>query len=113
MTSNPNPHRRGLAMLLVLLSVAMATILATAYLVSRDNSIAISRNSAAAAQARWSAMSALNTTVAILQTETNWRQSHTAGTLLADYELAGGTIEITAIDLETGSPPDSSWLWSW
>ncbi len=105
MTSKRNLHRRGIAMMLVLFSVAMATILATAYLVSRDNSIAISRNNAAAAQARWSSLSALETSVAILQTKTDWRGNHTAGALLSDYPLAGGNVEIIATDLETDGVP--------
>ncbi|MHC4765025.1 MAG: hypothetical protein ACYTF2_07955 [Planctomycetota bacterium] len=99
------PNRRGLAMMMVLVSLALATILASAYLASRDNSLIIGRNSTAAAGARWSALSALETSVAILQTETDWRTSHTGGVLLDSYPLAGAAITITARDLETDAPP--------
>jgi Tfp pilus assembly protein PilX len=97
--------RRGLAMMMVLVSLALATILASAYLASRDNSLVIGRNSTATARARWAALSALETAVAVLQTETDWRNSHTNGVLLDSYPLAGATITITARDMETDAPP--------
>ncbi|MHC4429662.1 MAG: DUF7305 domain-containing protein [Planctomycetota bacterium] len=98
-------NRRGLAMMMVLVSLALATILASAYLASRDNSLAISRNSTAAAAARWSALSALETSVAILQTETDWRTNHTSGVVLENYPLGNALITITARDQETDAPP--------
>ncbi|TDJ38500.1 MAG: hypothetical protein E2O54_12865, partial [Gammaproteobacteria bacterium] len=94
-------------MMLVMVSVAMASILATAYLVSRDNSIAISRNSAAAMQARWASLSALEMTVALLQTKTDWRLNHVNGILLDGYPLAGATVTVTALDLEKNTAPDA------
>ncbi len=100
-------ERRGIAMMLVMVSVAMASILATAYLVSRDNSVAISRNSAAAMQARWAALSALDTTVALFQTETDWRLNHVNGMLLDGYQLAGATVTVTALDIEKNTAPDA------
>lgn len=105
-------HHHGIAMMLVLFSVTIATILATAYLVSRDNSLAISRNSAAASRARWAALSGLETAVAILQTDTDWRTNHTNGMLLDGYPLAGATVTATALDIETDQAPgpDSEYL---
>ncbi len=105
--SSTCPQRRGIAMMLVMVSVAMASILATAYLVSRDNSVAISRNSAASLQARWAALSALETTVALLQTKTDWRLNHVNVMLLDGYQLAGATVTVTALDLEKNSAPDA------
>ncbi len=109
---NMHPHRRGVAMLLVLISVAIASILASAYLVSRDNSLAISRNSVAATQARWAAMSGLETAVAILQPETDWRRNHVNGMLVDGYQVAGAALTITALDIETNQAPtaDSEYL---
>ncbi|MHC4080537.1 MAG: hypothetical protein ACYS15_14970 [Planctomycetota bacterium] len=106
MPSKRNPaHRQGIAMMLVLVSLALATILASAYLASRDNSLVIGRNSTAAARARWAALSALETGVAVLQTEADWRTSHTDGVLLDSYPLAGAAITLTVSDLETAAPP--------
>jgi hypothetical protein len=97
--------RRGIAMMLVLVSLALATILASAYLASRDNSLLIGQNSAASAAARWAALSALETTVAVMQTETDWRINHADGVLLDSYPLAGATVTVTVRDAETGGPP--------
>ncbi len=101
------PQRRGIAMMLVMVSIAMASILATSYLVSRDNSVAISRNSTASMQARWAALSALETTAALLQTDTDWRLNHVNGILLDGFELAGASVTVTALDIEKNTAPDA------
>jgi len=98
-------RRRGVAILLVLMSLMTATILTSAYVASRDNSGAIGANIAASAAARWSATSGLEMGVAILQTETDWRTAHTNGKLLDDYPLGGGTVDIDLVDMETNDPP--------
>ena len=79
MPHRPNVNRRGLAMLLVLVSLMLATIMATAYLASRDNSLPIGDNIEAATAARWAALSALDTTQALLETETDWRTADPQG----------------------------------
>lgn len=97
--------RRGLAMLLVILSLAMATILTTSYLASRDNSIEIGRNVSDAAAARWAAESALDLTIAVLQTDSEWRLNHTNGYLMELMPLSGALVSVRLIDLETGLSP--------
>jgi hypothetical protein len=99
-------NKRGVAMLLVIISMMMATVLTTAYLASRDNSAAIGENVASAAAARWAADSGLEFGLAILQTESTWRTGHSAGRLLLDYPLAGGTLNLDLLDLETNQAPD-------
>ncbi len=98
-------HRRAVAMLLVLISMAMATILTVAYLASRDNSAAIGENVASSSSARWTAVSGLDIGVAVLQTKTNWRTDHIAGKLVDDYTIDGVTLDIDITDIETGKPP--------
>jgi hypothetical protein len=99
-------------MLLVLVSVFAATILATAYLVSRDTSSAIGDNISASASARWAAVSALETAVAAMETETDWRSAAADGTLFSNLALAGATVDVQVSDVITGSPPtaDSNYL---
>ena len=92
-------------MMLVLVSVFMATILAASYLASRDNSVPIARNISNAAVARWAALSGVETAVAILQTETDWRNNHTAGKLLDQYPLAGALVTLEARDIVSDGPP--------
>ncbi len=100
-----NPRRRGVAMLLVIVSLMMATIMATAYLASRDNSAAIGQNIASAGAARWSATTGLQLGIAIFQTETDWRTAHVNGKLLDDYAVAAALIDLDIIDIATGQPP--------
>ena len=100
--------RRGIAMLLVLVCLFTATIIATSYLASRDNSAAIGSNVTAASTARWSAASALEVGVAIMQTETEWRTLHTDGKLLDDYVIGAASVDLDIIDMETGEAPTES-----
>ncbi|MCI0676633.1 MAG: hypothetical protein L0Y42_12770, partial [Phycisphaerales bacterium] len=99
---------RGVAMLLVLVSLMMATILTAAYVASRDNSATIGANVANSATARWVADSGLDVGLTILQTKANWRQEHDGGTLVRDFPVMGGTLNIDVIDVETGIPPDAN-----
>lgn len=94
-------------MLLVIISLMLATILTTAYLASRDNSAAIGENVAAGAAARWAAISGVEMGVAILQTESDWRANHVDGVLLDDYPVGTGTLDLIVTDLETGLPPQA------
>ncbi len=100
-----NPRRRGAAMLLVIVSLMMATIMATAYLASRDNSAAIGQNVASAAAARWSATTGLELGIAIFQTETDWRTAHVTGKLLDNYAVDGALVDLDIVDIATGQPP--------
>ncbi|HRP62082.1 MAG TPA: hypothetical protein PK400_02180 [Phycisphaerales bacterium] len=98
-------HRAGLAMLLVLISLATATILGMAYLSSRDNSAAVGNNVASAAAARWAAASGVDLAVAIMESEADWRTLHSNGRLLTNFPIAGATVDIDVVDVETGTPP--------
>lgn len=95
-------------MLLVLVAVFAATILAGGYLASRDTSGALSRNIASSAAARWAAVSALETAVAAMQTETDWRTEAADGTLFSNQPLAGATVEVQVSDAVTGGPPTAT-----
>ncbi len=92
-------------MLLVIISLMMATIMAAAYLASRDNSAAIGQNVASAAAARWSATAGLQLGLTVFETETDWRTNHINGKLLDDYLMDGALIDLDIIDLATGQPP--------
>ncbi len=117
-TSHP-AQPRGLVMLLVLISLAMAVILSSAYLASRDNSVPLSRNAAASAGGRWAAVSAHETAVAVLETQSDWR-GMSQGVLLDDFPLLGineeGGVEVPpfvrvrveASDIETAAAPTAT-----
>ena len=103
-TSRPCAHR-GFAMLLVLISLAVATILATSYLASRDTSLLIGENISAGSSARSAALATINAGVAILETETDWRNGHTSGVVFTNAALAGASVDLKFMDLTTGAPP--------
>ncbi len=97
--------RRGVAMLLIVIALVTGTLLATAYLASRDNSGAIGANVAEASAARWASESGMEYAVVILQTEKDWRTRHVNGTLFADHPVGAALVTLDLLDLETGLPP--------
>ena len=104
-SSTRGPRRRGVAMMLVLISLAVATIITSAYVASRDNSSLIGQNVVASAGAREAAISGIELGVAILQTESEWRFNHMDGRLLEAFPLDGGEFDLDLIDAETDMPP--------
>ncbi len=108
-TTTPNPrtrraprHRRGVAMVLVLVCMVVGTILAAAALSSNDNSALIGANAADSAAAHWAAESAVNYAVAVIEQSPDWADS--ADQILSGGYMAGGAVqvEVTAVD---GSAP--------
>ncbi len=99
-------ERRGIALMLVMVAILVTGTMAVAYFGSRDNSVAISANVEASAQARAVAESGLDLAVAILETNSDWRTLHTDGVILDSFIFGGGEITLTVIDAETGEPPN-------
>jgi len=95
-------------MLLVLISLATATILTMAYLSSRDNSAQIGANVADSTSARWAALSGVELGIAVLETESDWRTAHDNGVLLDDHPVGGGVVDLLVEDIETQAPPTES-----
>ena len=107
-TAGRSSARRGVAMLLVIISLAFATIAAVAYLASRDNSSMIGTNIASGAQSRWAAESALDTVEALLQTETDWRTAHNDGVLFSDLNMGDAVVTVYLQDIHTLTPPTAT-----
>jgi hypothetical protein len=102
------PQRRGVAMLLVLISLMVATVLTTAYLSSRDNSALIGENVAQAAAARWGAASALTLGMTVMETEADWRDGHANGIIMQNFPLAQANLAVSLRDIETNGLPNAS-----
>ncbi|MEE2906948.1 MAG: hypothetical protein VX527_03855 [Planctomycetota bacterium] len=98
-------HRRGVALLLVLVTMGTATTLTLGWLASQDNAAPVSQNVSRTAQARAAASSGLELAVAIMQTDTSWRTAHTQGLLLANHPIGQGVVDIQLIDVATDLPP--------
>src|SRR6267142_3363411 len=102
------PIRRGVAMLLVLISLMLATIMTTAYLASRDNSDLVSANTGSGVSARSVALTGMDIAQAIMQTNTNWRTADPNGKLLSGFAVGGGTVDVQATDELTGHAPTAT-----
>lgn len=98
---------RGIAMLLVLISVMSATIVTSAYISSRDNSAAIGGNIADAATAKWSAQAGAQLTVRTLQSQVNWRSEASDGVLLLETPIGDADVTVTIEDVATQTNPTS------
>ncbi len=101
-------HRRGIALMLVMIAILVVGGMATAYFSARDNSLAISTNVSSASRARIAAESGLDLAIAILETNADWRTNHIDGVILQDYQLSESFITITVVDKETDLPPTES-----
>ncbi len=98
----------GIAMLLVLVCLATATIATTAYVTSRDNSGLIGENVANATAANWASASGLDAAVALLSADPDWRDVQSNGVLFTNVSIAGARIDATVTDMLTGDPPTES-----
>ncbi|MCA9295757.1 MAG: hypothetical protein KC983_04555, partial [Phycisphaerales bacterium] len=95
-------------MMLVLISMLTATILAMAYLASRDNSTDIAANVDRTSALSWAAHSGVNVAVAAMETNADWRTAHTNGTLFENLAVGNSTVKVELVDLQTYLPPDAS-----
>ena len=77
--------RRGVALMLVMITVLITGGMAIAYFGSRDNSILISQNIQKSTKARMTAESGVALAIAILETDFDWRTKHIEGVILDDF----------------------------
>lgn len=93
-------HRRGYALALVIVAVAIGVTLSCAFLSAQGLSAQISHNIEGRARARLIAESGLAMAVAYVQTSDTWRTDHVEGAWASDQPFAGGTFTISAQDGE-------------
>lgn len=98
------PRQRGSAMLLVMVSVAIAMIITVSYVSSQGTSTAIAANVTDNAQARAIAQAALDMAAARIAADNDWRSGAFEGPWIIDQALAGGdfTVELYDGDERTG-----------
>jgi len=96
--------RRGVALLLVLVSLGVAGAATAFYIASRENTPAIGQNAVSAAQADWAAHSAAEIALASLQTEADWRTVAAAGPIIEDMPLGDALVTVVATN-EHGELP--------
>ena len=93
-----NPTKRGAALLLALLAVAVAVTLAVTFLGAQSTSVGIARNIQDHAKARHVAESGLELAVAHIRSNDNWRSDRPNGTWVTDQAFGPGTFTIAGQD---------------
>lgn len=89
---------RGVALLLVVISLAVATVLALTFLASQSTTIGITRNLDRHARARQIAESGLALAMHEVRSNESWRDDHAHGTWVANQPYAGGMFTIIGHD---------------
>ncbi len=103
------PARHGVAMVLVLFAVGVATLLSMSFLNTQVNSTAVMQNVTDQAAARAIAESGLRMVYAHVQTNESWRKDRTPGTWINSHNIAGGTVTVSVedgIDTDGDGTPD-------
>ncbi len=98
------PRRRGVAMLLVIVALGTGVVLAGAYMTSNSTAGSVGDNASSAIKASWSAKTASDIGVAIMETELDWRTAIADGTLISNQPIAGGNVTITFQNLDGDAP---------
>ena len=101
-------ERRGIAMLIVLIALAVVTVSTTAFLNSRLSSPEVGENVAKAIEARAAAETGIELADKIINDPSvDWRALQVNGVLLNNYKFGGGRITIRVTDLQ-GNPPTAT-----
>ena len=90
--------QRGIALLLVVFAVAIATVLSLSFLSTQATTSGISANLTRHAQAKQIAETALQLTLRKISTSNTWRNEYPSGVWFTDQSLLGGTVTVRVDD---------------
>jgi Tfp pilus assembly protein PilX len=88
--------RRGVALLLVMVTLVVCSILTAGFLSSQGTSIGIARNERDAEKARAIAQSGLELCTWLIKNRSDWRTAMSPGTWLNNYAIGEGTVNVAA-----------------
>ena len=108
MNRRQRSHAQGVAILLVIIAVAMATILSVTFLAAQSTSLGIAQNIRRHPQAQQIAESGLATIVKQIEKDTQWRKRFTHGLWVNNQSLHGGTLTIHGLDPVDSDLADSA-----
>ncbi len=101
-------RRRGVAIVLVMVAVAAAAVIGSAYIASQLNAPQIVGNVNSGIEARYIADSGADLATAIMECETfDWRTAQAGGVLVSNLPVGRGSVTIVVKDSQ-GSNPDST-----
>lgn len=99
-TSSVSRARRGTALLMAMLTLAVVGTATLAFTASRQTGVLVTRNIEASTRVRQLATSGLEVARSILYSDSsNWRTKHDQGMLLSNYALDGGTVSVKLTDI--------------
>ena len=101
-------RRRGAALLLVLIALAVSVLLASAFLDSRGGSVPMANGLSSASQARRAANSGLELALATIAADADWVNRHMDGVLANDIDMDGVVVNVELLDLDTNTPPTAT-----
>ncbi len=102
------PDRRGVAIVLVIVAVAAAAVIGSAYLASHMNAPQIVSNVNDGIESRYIADSGADLATAIMECETfDWRNVQNNGVLVSDLPIGNGKVDIRVKDV-SGANPDAT-----
>ena len=108
MNQRPAVHdssRRGVALVLVLIALALSVLLASTFLDSRQGSVPMADGLAAASRARRAANSGLELALATINRNDDWVNRHANGVFADNLDIHGVKVRIELTDLDTDAPP--------
>lgn len=102
----PRRPDRGVAIVLVIVAVAAAAVIGSAYVASQLNAPQVVGNVNSGIQARYIADSGADLATAIMECETfDWRTAQSNGVLVDNLAIGGGSVSIMVKDI-SGEDPD-------
>ncbi len=102
---NPRPARRGAALLLVLIALAVGLLLVATWLDGRQESVPVARRIAAGAIARQAAATGVDLAASTIDAENDWRAAYEAGRFDVDFDVAGASCTLLITDADTDERP--------
>jgi hypothetical protein len=97
--------RRGAALLLVLIAMAVGLLLVATWLDGRRESVPVAQRVAANAMARMAAASGADLAIATIDAESDWRSAMNAGRFDDTFMVANATCSLRIVDAETENEP--------
>ncbi|MBL0927253.1 MAG: hypothetical protein IBJ11_06320 [Phycisphaerales bacterium] len=93
------PRRRGVAMMLVMVTLAVAVVMTGAALTAGDASPALGENAAKTVAAEWAAQSAAGYAVRVLEENSDWARYGPGGTIANNLAMGAGAVSVAATNL--------------
>jgi hypothetical protein len=102
---HPRRSRRGAALLLVLIALAVGLLLVATWLDGRQESVPVAQRIAAGAVARQAAATGLDLAAATIDAEDDWRAAYDAGRFNLGFEVGDAACTLRVTDADTEERP--------